>query len=462
MSGNVVLGAGIAGVAAAYAAQRRGSRATVFEAADRAGGLLDNFVIDGFRFDTAVHLSFASEPEVREVFDQTPYITHDPRSLCYDAGLWLKHPVQNNMFPLPVEQKVELIAGLAEQPPAAVNNYRDWLVGQYGSPIAERWPLVYNEKYWTIPVDELGTGWIGQRMRRADLREVLRGAFSDDPTNTYYVKEMRYPRAGGYRAFIEPMIDAVEIVCRHEAVGVDTARRRITFANGRKVDYDNLVSTMPLPRLVELMGDAPDEIRVCAESLFATSLDLVSIGFNRPRVSPALWFYIYDRDIAAARAYSPDWKSPENVPEGCSALQFEIYSSRRRPQTRSPEALKANTLDALRAMGLATEADILFVHHTRLPYANVVFDLGMEGRRDKVLEWVRSRGVTPAGRFGMWDYLWSNQAMSSGTRAAEAAFGVAPAGELASTRGRESSDDPRQPVPGASLAIAAGVARNRT
>jgi protoporphyrinogen oxidase len=425
----VVLGAGIAGLAAAYTARRRGRDAIVYEAAERAGGLLDNFVIDGFRFDTAVHLSFASEPEVREVFDRTAFITHDPRALCWDAGLWLKHPVQNNMFPLPADQKVEMIAGLAEQPPSEVNNYHDWLVAQYGRPIAERWPLVYNEKYWTIPVETLGTDWIGQRMRRADLREVLRGALSDDPTNTYYVKEMRYPTMGGYRAFLDPMIEEAEIVCGCEAVRIDAKNKRVAFANGSEAGYENLVSTIPLPRLVELIGDAPADVRACADSLFATSLDLVSIGFNKPQISPALWFYIYDRGIAAARAYSPDWKSPQNVPPGCSSLQFEIYSSRRRPQAMSPDELKANTVEALKTMGIATEADILFVHHCRLPYANVVFDLGMEERRDKVREWVAGQGVTSAGRFGEWDYLWSNQSMLSGIRAAETAFGLPPARE---------------------------------
>ncbi len=422
MSRNIVLGAGIAGVAAAYTARQAGHPAVIYEASPRAGGLLDNFVVDGFRFDTAVHLSFASEAEVRGVFDRTSYRTHDPRALCWDAALWLKHPVQNNLYPLTAEEKSELIAGLAEQAPLGTDNYRDWLVGQYGKPIAERWPLVYNEKYWTIPVETLGTRWIGQRMRKSDLREVLRGAFSNDETNTYYVKEMRYPERGGYRAFIEPMIDAVEIRCGVAATRIDAARHQVHFADGDIARYDNLVSTIPLPTLVKLIGEAPEEVADAADTLFATCLDLVSIGFNRPSVSPALWFYIYDRDIAAARAYAPDWKSPHNVPPGCSALQFEIYSSTKRPQTMSSDELKANTVRALKTMQLATEDDILFVHHMRLPYANVVFDLGMEERRDLVKRWVASKGIHTAGRFGEWDYLWSNQAMMSGIRAAQACF----------------------------------------
>lgn len=424
MIDNVVLGAGIAGVAAAYATRQGGRQATVFEARSRPGGLLDNFVIDGFRFDTAVHLSFASEPEVRDVFDRTPYLTHSPDSLCWDAGHWLKHPVQSNMHPLPMSEKVELIAGLTEAPSGEIANYRDWLVQQYGEPIAARWPLVYTEKYWTVPAERLGTDWIGQRMRRADLREVLRGAFTDDTGNLYYAKEMRYPKEGGYRAFMQPMIDAVDITYGHRVSAVDPKARSVSFENGSSVSYRNLVSTIPLPRLVEMMPDVPEDVREAAASLFATELDLVSVGFNKPKVSPALWFYIYDREVLAARAYSPDWKAPSNVPDGCSSLQFEIYSSRYMPQTRTPEEMKANTVGALKTMGLAEESDILFVEHLRLPYANVVFDLGMEGRRDLVRDWVRAAGIETAGRFGEWGYLWSNQSMMSGIHHARAAFGL--------------------------------------
>jgi protoporphyrinogen oxidase len=56
-------------------------------------------------------------------------------------------------------------------------------------------------------------------------------------------------------------------------------------------------------------------------------------------------------------------------------------------------------------------------HHTHAPYANVVFVLGMEERRDSVKGWVEAQDIYLAGRFGEWDYLWSNQSMMSGLNA---------------------------------------------
>jgi protoporphyrinogen oxidase len=424
---NVILGGGIAGLGAAYAWRREGLRSTIFEARATAGGLLDNFTIDGFRFDRAVHLSFATEPEVREVFDRTPYITHAPEALCWDAGRWIRHPTQNNMYPLSAEEKIELIAGLADAPTGEIANYEDWLLQQYGRPIAERWPMPYTEKYWSVPARELGTEWIGQRVRKADMREVLRGAFTTEKPNHFYAKEMRYPAKGGYRAFIEPLIAESDIRCDKRAVAIDPRSRTVEFADGTAVRYESLVSTVPLPRLVEMMPGAPQDVRQAAGSLFATTVDLVSVGFRKPDVSPSLWFYIYDRDIVAARAYAPGIKSPDNVPNGCSSLQFEIYSSPPHPQTMSPEEMKANTVAGLEKMGLATPDEIVVLDHRRLDYGNVVFDLGMEERRTLAREWVEAQDVQVAGRFGEWDYLWSNQSLLSGMGASRRALARAAA-----------------------------------
>lgn len=416
----VILGGGIAGISAGYFLRKLGMSGVVFEAAARAGGLLDNFTIDGFRFDNAIHLSFATEPEVRAIFDRTPYVAHPAVSWCWDDNIWLKHPVQNNMSPLSVNERVELISGLVTRPDVAIENYQDWLIYQYGEAIARRWPLLYTEKYWTIPAEDLGIGWIGNRVRRANVREVLHGAFTSETPNYYYANEMRYPKHGGFRSFIESMIDETDIRCNHRVKKISLALNQVHFDNGEAVNFDALINTLPLPELIKMIDEVPEDICMAAESLFATSVDLISVGFRLPEVQPHLWFYIYDPDILAARAYSPSIKSPDNVPEGCSSLQFEIYSSPHKPQMHSPEEMKVNIMMALIKMGLIQdERDVILMHHKRLPWGNVVFDLGMEERRGLVRDWLESKGIVSAGRFGEWDYFWSNQAFMSGMQAAQ-------------------------------------------
>lgn len=408
----MILGAGIAGLGAALRCRENRKHAVVFEANDRAGGLLDNFVINGFLFDNAVHLSFATEPKVREVFDITSYITHPADAWNFEKNNWLKHPVQNNLFPLSPEEKVELITSFLSRSDKLDENYESWLRHQYGDKIAERYPLKYTLKYWGTPAKNLSTSWIGNRMRRAEVEEILFGAFTDQTPNTYYVKEMRYPEHGGYRAFIEPLIEQSDIRLNHRASKIDLVNKTVTFHNNVTVSYDSLITTLPLPHFIELCIDVPKDISHAAKELVATSIDLISIGLNKPIVKD-LWFYIYDEDILASRAYSPSVKSPNNVPDGCSSLQFEIYS-RGTKSRYSVEELKTNTIAALRKMNIAAEEDIAFVHHKHLPYGNVIFDIGMEENRQTVRSFMKQNAVISCGRFGEWDYLWSNQSFLSG------------------------------------------------
>lgn len=408
----LILGGGIAGLGAALKAREKNRDAIIFEASDCAGGLLDNFEIDGFRFDNAVHLSFANEPEIRKIFDQTDYYTHPADAWNFEHDRWLKHPVQNNLYPLPPKDKVALIKSFLSRPELSANDYESWLRHQYGDGISERYPLRYTQKYWATPASSLSTTWIGNRMRRAELDEILFGSLTAETENTYYTKEMRYPKRGGYRAFIEPLIDKSLIEYNHQACHIDLTSQIVTFTNGNKIKYLNLVSSIPLPMLASIVHDIPPEIKAASDKLVATSIDLVSVGFNKPIVNK-LWFYIYDSDILASRAYSPSVKSPDNVPSGCSSLQFEIYS--RGTQSKfGRQDLIDNVKYAIKKINLAKEDDIQFVHHKHIKYGNVIFDIDMEQKRDLVRAYFEAKCVKTIGRFGEWDYLWSNQSFLSG------------------------------------------------
>lgn len=419
----IVLGAGIAGISCGYHAKLSGkNNVTILEANSRPGGLLDNFKVEGFSFDQAIHLSFTSDDYVRSLFDKIPHYAHYPDVCCYESPHWLKHPVQNNLFLLSVEERVSLVKSFFSRPDSLPINYRDWLVHQYGEEIAQRYPIRYTSKYWGTTPEKLGIDWIGGRLRRAEADEILRGAMTDETGNGYYAKEMRYPKEGGYRAFIEPWLKDLDIHYGKCVVKVDVSNHQVICADGSKYDYDVLVNTLPLPLFVEMLVDAPTSIREIAKTLWATQVDLLSVGIAKPDAIPHLWFYLYDGDLLPARAYSAGHKSPANVPTGCSAIQFEVYSSHQQPLAKSSDSLKQHAIDVVGKLGIANPSEVLFVDHRTLPFGNVVFDLGMEARRGKVREYLGEVGVILAGRFGEWEYFWSDQAFLSGKRAAEGLF----------------------------------------
>ena len=411
-----IIGAGIAGLGAAHRLEKLEKNYTIFEARSSAGGLLDNFTIDGYRFDHAVHLSFAKEAEVRSIFDLTPYYKHKPVSKCFDEGYWLKHPVQNNLWPLETDLKVKLIKSFLDRPDIKkIKNYKEWLLHQYGEFIAERYPLRYTRKYWDTDAQMLSTEWVGNRMRRANLDEILKGALQQDTPNHYYTNEMRYPKIGGYKSFIQPLIDTAKIKYDYQCKEIFPDQKTITFSNGDTVKYSKLISTIPLPELVSKSIGTPDEVHAASRKLKATSIDLVSIGFNK-HIETDLWFYIYDDDIFASRAYSPSMKSPDNAPEGCSSLQFEIYTRGVESKFKAGELID-NVKFALRKMNIAKVDDIAVIDHRRVKYGNVIFDIGMHENRKKILEWCAAKSIVTCGRFGAWDYLWSNQSFMSGWNA---------------------------------------------
>ena len=408
-----ILGAGFAGIGAAYSI---GKEAEIFEKDDTWGGLCGNFEINGFRFDKAVHLSFVKEDVVKKIFYGTPYYEHFPESKNYIDGYWVRHPLQNNCCKLPVEERIKIIKSFIERTKENVNpkNYKEWLNYQFGTYFSETYPERYTRKYWGVNAEELSTSWCGGRLYQPSLDEVLRGAFTDETPNTYYAKKMYYPQKGGYRAFVTSIAEKCTIHYGKKVVAIDTVNKEIYFDDNTRCKYINLISTLPLPSLVSVMDKCPKDILKTSEKLEATKMTLVSIGFNKKIDIPSLWFYVYDEDIPFARAYSPSMKSPDNVPEGKSSLQCEIYSSIKKPLKISDSEIKEKVLFSLTKMHIAENKDIELVDVRHIPFANVIFYNGMEDNRNKCINYVHSKGIHVAGRFGEWDYLWSGQAFMSG------------------------------------------------
>ena len=150
---NLILGAGIAGLGAAYGFYQKGKSSCVVEKNNTYGGLCDSFEINGFRFDRFVHLTFAQEEEVNDIFRKScgELTTHIPNPFNLYHGLWVKHPAQNNLYPLSEEEKKLIVSDFMKRPSITEeqkpDNYEEWLRWQFGNYFAEHFPMVYTKKY---------------------------------------------------------------------------------------------------------------------------------------------------------------------------------------------------------------------------------------------------------------------------------------------------------------------------
>ena len=111
-----IIGAGFAGIAAGFAAKEKNLQATIFEATSYYGGLCGNFSVNGYRFDKAIHLSLNEPALVKKLFLSRPHYAHSSESRNYADGFWVRHPVQNNLRELPVEERIKIITDFFSRP----------------------------------------------------------------------------------------------------------------------------------------------------------------------------------------------------------------------------------------------------------------------------------------------------------------------------------------------------------
>lgn len=399
------------------ALRQSGEESVILEKSNTFGGLCGNFDINGFRFDRFVHLSFSNIEKANSVILKTRYIKHIPNPANLYNRIWIKHPAQNNLYPLPHEEKQRIIHDFKNRRPIdAIGNqtemtYEDWLRYQFGDYFAEHFPMAYTRKYWMKEARDLRTEWIGNRIYRPSIDEVIAGCEHEQTAITYYAKEMRYPATGGFSSFFQSLADEADIRYNIEIVSIDPKTKTVTDSMGCTYPYKRLISSVPLPEVIGMIDDVPDSVRNAIGKLECTSGYHVSIALKSKNIPPYIWWYIYDDDILASRVYSPSLKSPDNAPAGCSSLQMEIYCNE---GAYTIQQLLNGTVRKLVESKIIDEKDIMFTHIEFEKYANVIFSNSIYESRKIVRDYLSSLTIDTIGRFGEWDYLWSDQSLMSG------------------------------------------------
>jgi protoporphyrinogen oxidase len=209
MTSIAVLGSGMAAFGAAHQLAREPVEVTLYDKSAHFGGhTMSHRSPSGFIFDEGPHVSFTKDERIQGLladavdgaFEAVQYKLEN-----FWQGYRLPHPVQTNMHGLPVEVIARVIEDFARQSQAQaeVRNYDDWLVAAYGRYFADNFPVLYTEKYHTTSPRNLTTDWIGPRMYRPTLQEMVRGALEPASPNVHYITGFRYPSRGGFLSYLE-------------------------------------------------------------------------------------------------------------------------------------------------------------------------------------------------------------------------------------------------------------------
>jgi protoporphyrinogen oxidase len=211
---------------------------------------------------------------------------------------------------------------------------------------------------------------------------------------------------------------------------VDAGRREVRLPDGSRLRYERLVSTIPLPDLVGMLADAPDEVRRAAGRLRHNRVHTIDLGFRGAElgaVTAMHWVYFPEAGTAFHRLSFPHTFAAWMAPPGCASVQAEVSESSRCPRDRT--RLVADTLEGLVRVGILESGDVrpvaaggrlLVARVVTLDPAYVIYDLEHRANTQVVRGHLERHGIETHGRFGEWEYLNMDHAILRGRDAAAA------------------------------------------
>lgn len=463
---DVVIGAGPTGLSAAY---HMGSNAVLVEQNPTVGGWCRSIEDGGFTFDHAGHIMFSNDPYVHEMYamllgDNVHW--QDREAWIYSKNVYTRYPFQGSLYGLPPEVIKECIVGAVEArfgslhksaaptspgKHAAItdccadgiaestaplcesrasgkglnghpHNFEDFIYQVWGAGIAKHFAIPYNNKLWTVPLSEMETSWLGGRVPQPDLSEMIEGALKPAPKPMGPNARFGYPLRGGFQALMNGFLPHLDCQMRlnTRVVSISPSRSSITLDKGQVMPYRTLVSTMPLPVLVQLMGDeAPDDIVAAAQALRRVSVRCVNIGVAREKLTDKHWIY-YPEDTIFHRIFVQGNASPHCNAPGGFGFTCEITYSPDKPLPCDGEALIQRCIDDCIRVGMIEPSDrVLVANQVDMPYAYVVYDHERQRNVDLIRRWLDQHDILLAGRYSEWEYYNSDHAFLAGKKAAE-------------------------------------------
>jgi len=430
-----ILGGGLAGLSAAYHIERAGRRDyLILEKEARPGGLCRSWSAKGYTFDYGPHIIYTRDGYAMGLFRSflKGNLTRKQReNYIFLYKTLVKYPFETFLHGLPPEVIMECLEGVIDArkcgPGARPANFKEWILRTFGEGIAKHYFIPYNLKVWKHPLERMGIDWIYGRVPSPDIRDMMRGALGIQNQEFGPNAMFHYPIRGGIGSLPAAMAACIgnlrtgcqvtRILRAKDGLGVT-----FTFKGKERVmTFPRIISTLPLPDLVPLVEDAPQEVRRAAGALVFTSLVCMGIGVRRGRICDKHSIYYPEKEYLFNRISFPMNLAASTAPRGKSSILAEVTCGK----GERPDLEKTGTriIRDLNTAGILRRGDRLECREVRTySHGYVVYDLDHRRNVDIIHGYLREIGILPAGRFGDWEYHNMDRSILSGKRAAEEAL----------------------------------------
>ncbi len=443
----LVIGAGPAGLTAAYLLTKRGLQATVVEADPlHVGGISRTVDYKGFLFDIGGHRFFSKSPEVvalwREILPDD-FIERPRLSRIYYGGKYYSYPLRafEALRNLGIIQSSLCMLSYAKArmfPRTDVRSFHDWVANQFGERLFSIFFKTYTEKVWGMPCDEISADWAAQRIKGLDLMEAVTAALRKSlrasgpaldkdgrPIKTL-IEQFDYPRRGpgmmwdAAAARVREQGGSIRMGERLKMLSrdIETERYLVETIDGagrvRRYSARNVISSAPMRELVEAI-DVPLASGRSAASLRYRDFLTVAIVVNRPDLFDDNWIYIHDPSVKVGRIQNFRSWSPEMVPDpklACLGLEYFCFEGDGLWDS-TDEDLIALAKRELAQIGLVSEAECIDGCVVRQKKAYPVYDDAYRTHVEAVRSELADRfpGLHLIGRNGMHKYNNQDHAM---------------------------------------------------
>ncbi|CAN5848693.1 NAD(P)/FAD-dependent oxidoreductase [soil metagenome] len=436
-----IIGAGPAGLSAAYRLTRAGCHVTVFEAGKRLGGLAQTVDLWDQRVDLGSHIFGTHHRDVLALW--TEVLASDVRAVPARRGVL----TERGVVPYPIGPvgmlrhlgwSATIRAGLSALNARLPGRQHDdrsaegWITARYGRQLYTAFFEHYGKKLWGIPCGAVDATFaralIGDQGTpiTALWRAMTRGVGSKVASPG--ASTFPYPN-GGTGVVWERMAQA--IVEAGGTIALNAAVRRLVPRNDGTLDidvggtvtaFDYVISSMPITALLDALPSVPAALRDDANALHFRNTVLVYLHVDATDVMPYVWLYLYPPSLRAGRVTNfREWgKDPGSIETSTSIVAVEFWCNDDDALWRLDEAaLRTEAEQELRSVGLLHGAMVLDAHVFRLRHSHPVFAVGFQDRMNRIVGWLRGiPGLETVGRQGTFTFDGMADSMRMGLEAA--------------------------------------------
>lgn len=443
----VIIGAGPAGLTAAYELTKLGFRATLLEADHQVGGLSRTVQYRGYRFDIGGHRFFSKVPLINTLWQEIlgeEFLLRPRLSRIHYDGHFFDYPLKigNALAGLgPVEAALVGLSYAKAQlfPNAEETTFEQWVSNRFGVRLYEIFFKTYTEKVWGLRCSEISADWAAQRIKNLSLREALRNAIfgtrqgKDGQIITTLIDTFHYPRFGPGMMWerCRDLLAAggtetlqgvrVEQLC-HRHGRIECVRGRTLTGEQVEMSGDHFISTMPLRELIYAFDPPPPDavVRAANQLHYRDYLTAVLI-VKRESVFPDNWIYIHSPQVKMGRIqnyknWSPDMVSdPSRTSLG---LEYFLWDKDEEWQWPQEQLIDRGIRECVQ-IGLIQPHEVEDGTVVRMPKAYPVYDQWYQENVATLHHYLENlANLQTIGRNGLHRYNNQDHSMLTGVYAA--------------------------------------------